>query len=292
MHLVQSLQGQLQLRAADATLANEGGPLFAATGTDTALTMPFWSPKGDLLSFVGYAPAGSPAYDPGDLNGNETVGAQIWTASVTGTTFGSPKLLVPRVSGASEYYPAVSDDSALVVFNESSCAGPASPGADGYGEGPCDGYDDPSARLRLVAASGGAPVELDRASGRTAQWPTSSTWTNSWPRWAPAHGVFQGKNLYWVAFSSRRPYGAVLAGSEDGSTQPQLWFAAVTIDPSGPLSGDPSFAPVYLPQQNNALPEPLDGGAPSVAVDAGSPKGNHIPQWVVKYVPITPVTPR
>ena len=76
MHLVQSLQGQLQLRAADATLADEGGPLFAAAGTDAALTMPFWSPRGDLLSFVGYAPAGSPAYDPGDLNGNETVGAQ------------------------------------------------------------------------------------------------------------------------------------------------------------------------------------------------------------------------
>jgi hypothetical protein len=293
MHLVQSLQGQLQSRTADATLADEGGPLFAGAATDTALTMPFWATQGDLFAFVGYTPAGNPAYDTGDLNGNETVGAQIWTASVSGTTFGTPNLLVPRVSGATEYYPAISDDSALVVFNESSCAGPSSPGADGYGQNPCDGYDDPSARLRLVAASGGAPVELDRASGRTPQWPTSSTWTNSWARWAPSHGTFQGKNLYWMAFSSRRPYGAVLAGSQDGSTQPQLWFAAVTVAPSGPLSGDPSFAPVYLPQQNSALPEPLDGGAASTAPAAsGVAKGNHIPQWVVKYVPITPVVPR
>jgi hypothetical protein len=294
MHLVQSLQGQLLLRMADATLANVGGPLFAGAGTDPALTMPAWSAKGDIFSFVGYMPAGSPQYDTGDLNGNETVGAQIWTAPVSGTTFGTPKLLVPRESGLSEYYPAISDDSALVAFNESSCAGPSSPGADGYGESPCDGYDDPSARLRLVAATGGAPVELDRASGRTAQWPTSGTWTNSWPRWAPAHGAFQGKTLYWIAFSSRRPYGATLPGSEDGSTQPQLWFAAVTVDPAGALAGDPSFAPVYLPQQNSALPEPLDGGAPSAAsaADAGAPKGNHVPQWVVKYVPITPVIPR
>lgn len=294
MHLVQSLQGQLLPRAADATLADEGGPLFAGAGTDPALTMPFWSAKGDLFAFVGYTPAGSPAYDTGDLNGNETVGAQIWTAPVTGSTFGPPKLLVPRVSGASEFYPAISDDSALVVFNESSCDGPSSPGADGYGESPCDGYDDPSARLRLVAASGGSPVELDRASGRTADWPKSGTWTDSWPRWAPSHGVFQGKNLYWMAFSSRRPYGATLAGSEDGSTQPQLWFAAVAIAPDGGLSGDPSFAPVYLPQQNSALPEPVDGGAASSApaASAGTPKGNHVPQWVVKYVPITPVIPR
>ena len=97
-----------------------------------------------------------------------------------------------------------------------------------------------------------------------------------------------------MAFSSRRPYGASLPGSEDGATQPQLWFAAVAVAPSGALSGDPSFAPVYLPQQNSALPEPVDGGAASTApaAGAGTPKGNHIPQWVVKYVPITPVIPR
>jgi hypothetical protein len=46
--------------------------------------------------------------------------------------------------------------------------------------------------------------------------------------------------------------------------------------------------------RDGALPEPLDGGAPSAAsgADAGIPKGNHVPQWVVKYVPITPVIPR
>jgi hypothetical protein len=291
-HLVQSLQGQLLPRTADATLADEGGPLFSGAGTDPALTMPFWSPKGDLFAFVGYTPAGSPAYDTGDLNGNETVGAQIWTAPVTGASFGAPKVLVPRVSGATEYYPAISDDSAFVVFNESSCAGPSSPGADGYGQNPCDGYDDPSARLRMVAASGGTPVELDRASGRTTGWPKSGTWTNSWPRWAPAHGSFQGKTLYWIAFSSRRSYGATLPGSEDGSTQPQLWFAAVAVTPDGALSGDPSFAPVYLPQQNSALPEPVDGGAATAPSGTSMLKGNHIPQWVVKYVPITPVIPR
>jgi hypothetical protein len=291
-NMVQELQGQLFLRSADATLASQG-PLFASM--TESLTQPTWSATGDRLAFASWVPSLSipHAYDSKDLNGNETPNAQIWTASIDGTTFGTPSLLVPRVSNATEYYPAFSDDAALVVFNESSCMGPATGGADGYGASPCDGYDDPSARLRLVEAGGGAPVELDRASGRTAGWPTSGTWTNSWPRFAPSHGTFQGKTLYWVAFSSRRAYGATFAGSADGSTPPQLWFAGVTVDASGKLSGDPSFAPVWLPQQNSATPEVLpDGGTSQPLGGDGTPTGNHIPQWVVKYVQYTPVVPK
>jgi hypothetical protein len=135
-------------------------------------------------------------------------------------------------------------------------------------------------------------VELDRASGRTSGWPTSATWTNSWPRFSPSHGTFRGKTLYWIAFSSRRAYGATLAGSADGSTPPQIWFAAVTVNPSGSLSGDPSFAPVWLPMQNSATPEILaDGGMSQTLGGNGTPTGNHIPQWVVSYVKYTPPTP-
>ncbi len=287
-NMIQELQGQLFLRAADATLASQG-PL--APSTTEELTQPSWSPKGDRLAFASWVPTLSipHAYDSKDLNGNETPNAQIWTAPVSGTTLGAPALLVPRVANATEYYPAISDDSALVVFNESSCSGPATGGADGYGSSPCDSYDDPSARLRLIAAGGGSAVELDRASGRTSGWPASDTWTNSWPRFAPDHSTFQSKKLYWVAFSSRRAYGATLSGSANGSTPPQIWFAAVAIDPGGNLSGDPSFAPVWLPQQNSATAEVLaDGGTAQTLGGNGSPTGNHIPQWVVKYVQYTP----
>jgi len=291
-NMVQELQGQLFVRSADATLASQG-PLFSSM--TESLTQPVWSLKGDQLAFASWAPTLSipHAYDSKDLNGNETPNAQIWIASATGTTFGTPTLLVPRVANATEYYPAISDDSAYVVFNESSCMGPGSPGADGYGQSPCDGYDDPSARLRMVSSSGGAPLELDRASGRTSAWPTSGTWTNSWPRVAPSHGTFQGKTLYWVAFSSRRPYGDTLSGTANGSTPPQIWFAAVAVDPSGKTTGDPSFAPVWLPQQNSAKPEVLpDGGLAQTLGGNGTPTGNHVPQWVVKYVQYVPPMPR
>jgi hypothetical protein len=285
--MVQELQGQLFLR--DATAALTSGPALFPSVTES-ITDPYWSAKGDELAFASWVSTGqSFAYDPVDLNGNETKSAQIWVAPVTGTTFGTPKVVVPRVSGATEYYPAISDDSALVVLNESSCSGPPSSSSDGYGASACDGYDDPSARLRLVSSQGGALAELDRASGRTSGWPTSDTWANSWPRFSPQHGTFQGKTLYWVTFSSRRAYGAKLSGSADGSTSPQLWFAAIVLDPTAPLSGDPSYAPVWLPQQNSATPEvTYDGGtSPSIGA-AGTITGNHSAQWVYTYVPYVP----
>jgi hypothetical protein len=286
MSVVQSLQGALYLRTADVNLTSTQ---ILTTMTEK-LTHPYWSQKGDLLAFASWVPTTSipHAYDSADLNGNETPNSQIWVSQVTGTTFGTPKLIVPRVSTASEFYPTISDDSAYVLFNESSCSGPATASGDGYGGSPCDGYDDPSARLRLVAAGGGTPLELDRASGRTSGWPTTGTWTNSWPRFSPAHTTFQGKTLYWAAFSSRRPYGAVLPGSQDGTSVPQIWFAGIAVDPNGNTTGDPSFAPVWLPQQNNPTPEVLFDGGTGPSLHDGGPTGNHVPQWVYTYVPYVP----
>ncbi len=270
--MVQAVQSQLWLRSADATLADIlPDPLFMGQlGGDVAST-PFWSPKGDLLAFTGWVPCVSCELgvqnDPNDTNGDETPNAEIWTASVTGnTTFGTPTKLVPGVAGKSEYYPAISDDSQYVVFDESSCNGPGYPAGEVYGFSPCDGYDDASATIRLVSAAGGTPVYLTKAS-------QNDTWSNSWPRFSPTHGTFQGKSLYWIAFSSRHPYGATLPGTNDPptkDTEPQLWFAAVTVDASGTLSGDPSFAPVWMPQQN----------------PSGAARGNHSPQWVTVAVPI------
>jgi hypothetical protein len=271
--MIQQFRGQLLPRAADSSLASQGPALFNSTlqPLGEMATEPFWSPKGDLLAFVSWVPNPSGySYDTGDLNGDEIVGAQLWMATASGTScssgascFGTPKLLVARGTGVTEHHPAISDDDALVAFNESSCSGPPTPSVDNYGAGPCDGYDDPSAKLRLVPAAGGAPVDLAHANG-------TDTWTNSWPRFSPSHGTFQGKTLYWVAFSSRRPYGATLAGSNTGNSTPQLWFAGVAVDSSGALSGDPSFAPVWMPAQNAT----------------STPRGNHIPQWVTKAVPV------
>jgi hypothetical protein len=267
--MVQSVQSALWLRGTGANLADmNAGALFAGQlGGDVAST-PFWSPTGTLLAFTGWVPnpALSSSNDPGDTNGDETPNAEIWIASVIGSTFGTPTKLVPQVAGKSEYYPAISDDGRFVVFDESSCSGPAAPAGEVYGLHACDGYDDPSATVRMVSSKGGPAVYLDKANQK-------NTWSNSWPRFAPTHGAFQNKTLYWIAFSSRLPYGATLAGTSNpaaGDTEPQLWFAGVAVDASGALAADPSFAPVWMPQQN----------------PGAAPRGNHSPQWVTKAIPV------
>jgi len=97
-------------------------------------------------------------------------------------------------------------------------------------------------------------VRLDRANGPQG-------FSNSWPRWSPDNGTFRGKRLYWVAFSSRRAYGLqVNNGLSPAQAKPQLWFAGVATGDE--FQGDPSFAPVWLPNQNS---------------NQSIPNGNHVP---------------
>ena len=76
--------------------------------------------------------------------------------------------------------------------------------------------------------------------------------------------TFRGQTLYWVAFSSRRPYGVQINTNGLANSQPQLWFAALTV---GEINAtDPSWSPVWLPGQN--------------PIGNGNAYGNHVPQWV------------
>lgn len=256
--ILNSFHGKLLLREATTELSDVS-ELFA-DDTSEPKSHPFWSPTGEHIAFVSFnfTPTPMTAEPTGDI----VQDSQIWLAPSDGSTATGPAtLLVPRVAGKSSYYPAISDDGRFVVFNQSSCDAQSTAG---WGIGPCDGYNDVSARLMVVPVEGGAPVDLARANG-------DQTWTNSWPRWSPDHGRFQEQSIYWVAFSSRRPYGLRLAGGPTDTTKPQLWFAAVRATPGMPLEVDPSFAPVWLPGQNE---------------DMAAPTGNHIPQWVEKAVPI------
>ncbi|HXX68357.1 MAG TPA: hypothetical protein VEK07_14295 [Polyangiaceae bacterium] len=60
------------------------------------------------------------------------------------------------------------------------------------------------------------------------------------------------------------------------------------MNADGTVSGDPSFARVWLPQQNSPTPEVLyDGGTAAATADGGA-TGNHLPQWVYTYVAYVP----
>jgi hypothetical protein len=260
--VVTGAYGKLTLRKTDATLGVVTDDLFGAAVNEYK-SHPFWSPTGRKLAFVSWVPTAADI-QAGRNTGDMVQGGEIWLTDSDGTTFtGAPHMLVPRADKVTSYYPAISDDDRFVVFNQSSCTGPSS---GGWGPGPCDGYNDISARLMLVSTTTGAPIALAHANGGDA--PLT---TNSWPRWSPDHGTFRGRRLYWVAFSSRRPYGLALPGSTSDTTKPQLWFAAVAVDDKATTTpaADPSFAPIWMPGQDP---------------DLSGPRGNHTPAWTSTFV--------
>jgi hypothetical protein len=222
-------------------------------------TDPFWSQDGTLFAFTSFASPSTGLYNTTGLNGDMKKGGQIVIATADAMgVHDDAHVLINRGSGVTSYYPSISNDSKLVVFNTSTCG--TDPDSDktstDYGNLSCDGYDDSSAQLWTVSPDGGASTMLMRANGNGA-------YDNSWPRFAPDKGKFRGNDLYWVAFSSRRPYGVQLNTGGGASTKPQLWIAG--LQRGEIIVGDPSFSPVWLPAQN---PKQM------------APNGNHVPQWV------------
>jgi hypothetical protein len=223
-------------------------------------TDPFWSQDGSLFVFTSFASPDIGNYNTAGTNGDMKKGGQIVIATASDTGINDDAhVLINRGNGVTSYYPSISNDSKLVVFNTSTCGTDpdSNKSSTDYGNQSCDGYDDSSAQLWVVAPTGGASTKLVHANGG------DSAYDNSWPRFSPDKGMFRGNDLYWVAFSSRRPYGLQLNTGGGTTTKPQLWIAGVVRGEI--VVGDPSYSPAWLPAQN-----------PNQA----APNGNHVPQWV------------
>jgi hypothetical protein len=241
----------------------------SAAKLDPYQSDPFWSHDGSLFAFTSF----NQSSPNGGTNGDVKLNGQIAIADATSETVtDNARVLVGRGNNLSNYYPCISEDSSYVVFNQSICGSGNDPAplGGGYGIGSCDGYDDASAELWWVSANGGATTRLDNANGIVGG--NVVPYDNSWPRFSPDVGTFRGNKLYWIAFSSRRPYGVQANTGGLTASQPQLWFTGVSV---GEINvGDPSHAPVWLPGQN------LMGN--------GTLYGNHVPQWVKVAIVIDP----
>jgi TolB protein len=165
--------------------------------------------------------------------------AGLYVVPFNGTGFGGEKELIAPGVGGNNYYPSFSPDAAWVAFNRSAS----------------NSYDAADAKVWAISSSGGNPVELAVVNQQAG---------NSWPKFAPFVHHFQGSTIFWLTFSSRRPYGLRAGGN------PQLWMVAV--DEAKLAAGaDPGYPPFWLPFQDATT-------------------GNHIPQWVQK-VERQPCTP-
>lgn len=250
-----SANGSQLLAGLDGTLRTlDANTLDRITDVDPGgiATQPDWSPADNGAAFVRVTQQAN--------NINVRRGEIAWLPRANGA-FGAAQSVVPPTMGENHYYPSITPDGRWILYNRSVC-----PGGD-EANGECDSYDDPSAELWMVDSTLAThhAARLDHANARGAN-DTSDALTNSWPRVSPFTTVLAGQQVYWVTFSSRRNYGVRL----EGQNRPQLWMVAVAVpqtETPGPLAGDPSFAPFWLPFQD---------------IDTG----NHIAQWTRSIVPI------
>jgi hypothetical protein len=98
--------------------------------------------------------------------------------------------------------------------------------------------DAVTAKLMLVASSGGAPVELTRLNQRVNNENGVGDIGNSMPTWAPS----TKPGIFWLAFSSLRAYATV---RPQDAKEDQIWIAA--LDPS---AADPGYSGFWAPFQS------------------------------------------
>jgi hypothetical protein len=222
--------GQFLVTTEQAGLTVRDGTSGMIFGSNPALknaNMPDFSPDGKTVVFARSAMA---CGGPCTLS---TQAATLYTVGFRGVVgFGTPEVLVQSM-GENNYYPAFSPDGRYVSFNR----------AGG------DSYDAPDAKVMVVPAAGGTPIDLQSVN---------TTAGNSWPKWSPFQHRFGTSPILWLTFSSRRAYGV------HTSANAQIWM--VPVDTSKLDKGmDSGYPPFWLPFQDLNT-------------------GNHIPAWVEDVV--------
>jgi hypothetical protein len=183
-------------------------------------------------------------------------------------SWGQPQQLVPSELGKNRYYPAISPDGKLVVYDESTCTH----GTPAMGKAPdasCNADTDATATMYLTSFDpGAAPVALARANAPGVADGTTTALTNSYPRWAPfIQKLDEMHNLIWLTFSSTRQYGlrsppASTGDRTETTTGTLIWMVGVSPSAGG---ADPSYAAFCLPFQDVTT-------------------SNHIAQWAKYFI--------
>jgi hypothetical protein len=201
--------------------ANDGSVLDTIDlGMNKFATHPDWSPDGRQVA-IAYASDRAP--------GNKDVtGSSLARIPVNADgSFGAVEVLLASTADDDTiFFPSHSPDSKYIAFVR------------GTGKS----KDNVSAALWLMRADGsGTPIEIKRLNERVGPEDGITGIGNSMPTWAP---TTDAREVFWLAFSSLRDYGAVLVAAE----RDQLWAAA--IDPDAIAAGkDPSYASFWLPFQ-------------------------------------------
>ena len=256
-------------------LDGQGGGNVGSPGIPGGIrgTQPELSPDDRFLAFVAPKTFANALTVSGDHHFH---GGTIYVSPVgiAAATLGTAQALVTPTGDEAYYYPAFSPDGRFLAVNHTTGG---------------DVFYNKNARVELLRAAGGAPIDLPALN-------QGDGLSNSWPRWSPLVQTYKGRKIAWVTFSSSRDYGLRLKNqglphcypaecpdedqpqlssqisSLDGCETPQIWMAAVDIEDAAPGgSGDRSSPAFWLPFQDLS-------------------SHNHSAQWVDKVVSTPQVT--
>ncbi len=202
--------------------------------------MPEWSPDGSSIVVT--------LADNGVMEGciwswNTCKGSIAIQAVANGKLSGDPQVLVAydAASAINHFYPTWSPDGNYIAFASAKMDPAITP--------PGQSYNNRATFLRLVKAQGGPYVcpgpscwELTRGTRYAPADATTALGHSTWPKFTPfAQGA--AKNLVFISFTSRLPYGFDTQGNS------QLWMFALDLSKTAP-GDDPSYAPIWLPYQD------------------------------------------
>ena len=194
--------------------ATTGMPVGTSDGRvplSTKATHPDWSPDGTYVAVA----------ISSDVSNMEIKNGAIARIRFSAGVFGEPEILVPSSPTSNNYFPKWSPDGKFIAYVSATTP---SRGA-------------PSAELRVIRVGGGPPAPLRLANHRVAGVDDIPDLANTMPTWGPPTG-----DVSWLAFSSTRPYGAIMPTA----ARRQVWMAGLDLT----REGDPSFAAFWLPSQD------------------------------------------
>jgi hypothetical protein len=183
--------------------------------------------------------------------------------------WGAPQTLVASELGKNRYYPAISPDGLLVLFDESTCTA-GTPAAGALPDKSCNADTDLTATMFLSKLPPGdaTPQLLVNANAPGVADNGATTLTNSFPKWAPFTSQLDEFNkIYWFTFSSSRQYGLrsppAPANTTEATKGQLIWMVGMKVGGNG----DPSFTAFCLPFQDVTT-------------------SNHIAQWTKVFITI------
>ncbi len=214
--------------------------LSATTPNRFVPIMPEWSPDGKSIVVT----LADNSVMEGCIWSWNTCKGSIAIQAVAGNKLsGEPQVLVAydAASAINHFYPTWSPDGNYIAFASAKMDPAIMP--------PGQSYDNRATFLRLVKAQGGPYTcpgagcwELTRGTRYAPTDATTALGHSTWPKFTPfAQGA--DKNLLFISFTSRLPYGFDTAGNS------QLWMFGLDLSKLA-AGSDPSYAPIWLPYQD------------------------------------------